>query len=72
MSIAGPTARQGITNIDTPRRNGRVVASFPAHQGEQLMLVTDQGNDPHHRSRHSYRGPEHDGRDHRRCRTSTS
>jgi len=34
---------QGITNIDTSERNGCVVASFPAHQGEQLMLVTDQG-----------------------------
>jgi DNA gyrase subunit A len=34
---------QGITNIDTSERNGRVVASFPAHTGEQLMLVTDQG-----------------------------
>ena len=34
---------QGITNIDTSVRNGCVVASFPAHQGEQLMLVTDQG-----------------------------
>src|SRR5437762_1537416 len=34
---------QGITNIDTSERNGQVVASFPAHQGEQLMLVTDQG-----------------------------
>jgi DNA gyrase subunit A len=34
---------QGITNIDTSERNGRVVGSFPAHQGEQLMLVTDQG-----------------------------
>jgi DNA gyrase subunit A len=34
---------QGITNIDTSARNGSVVASFPAHQGEQLMLVTDQG-----------------------------
>jgi DNA gyrase subunit A len=34
---------QGITNIDTSERNGRVVASFPAHQGEALMLVTDQG-----------------------------
>jgi DNA gyrase subunit A len=33
---------QGITNIDTSPRNGRVVASFPARQGEQLMLVTDQ------------------------------
>jgi DNA gyrase subunit A len=34
---------QGITNIDTSVRNGCVIASFPARQGEQLMLVTDQG-----------------------------
>ncbi len=34
---------QGIANIDTSERNGSVVASFPAHQGEALMLVTDQG-----------------------------
>jgi DNA gyrase subunit A len=34
---------QGITNIDTSERNGCVIASFPARQGEQLMLVTDQG-----------------------------
>ena len=34
---------QGITNIDTSERNGSVVASFPARQGEALMLVTDQG-----------------------------
>ena len=33
---------QGITNIDNLARNGPVVASFPAHNGEQLMLVTDQ------------------------------
>jgi DNA gyrase subunit A len=33
---------QGITNIDNLARNGPVVASFPAHDGEQLMLVTDQ------------------------------
>jgi DNA gyrase subunit A len=33
---------QGITNIDNLTRNGPVVASFPAHKGEQLMLVTDQ------------------------------
>jgi DNA gyrase subunit A len=33
---------QGITNIVTSARNGDVVASFPAHSGEQLMLVTDQ------------------------------
>jgi DNA gyrase subunit A len=34
---------QGIVNIDTSERNGCVVASFPARQGEQLMLVTNQG-----------------------------
>jgi DNA gyrase subunit A len=33
---------QGITNIVSSERNGSVVASFPAHNGEQLMLVTDQ------------------------------
>ncbi|HWH18872.1 MAG TPA: DNA gyrase subunit A [Allosphingosinicella sp.] len=33
---------QGITNIETSERNGHVVASFPAHNGQQLMLVTDQ------------------------------
>ncbi|WP_174291949.1 DNA gyrase subunit A [Sphingomonas bacterium] len=33
---------QGITNIDNLQRNGAVVASFPTHSGEQLMLVTDQ------------------------------
>ena len=33
---------QGITNIVSSDRNGPVVASFPAHGGEQLMLVTDQ------------------------------
>ena len=33
---------QGITNIVTSERNGPVVSSFPAHNGEQLMLVTDQ------------------------------
>jgi DNA gyrase subunit A len=33
---------QGITNIETSERNGCVVASFPAHNGQQLMLVTDQ------------------------------
>ncbi|MCX7283753.1 MAG: DNA gyrase subunit A, partial [Novosphingobium sp.] len=33
---------QGITNIDNVGRNGPVVASFPATQADQLMLVTDQ------------------------------
>jgi DNA gyrase subunit A len=33
---------QGITNIDNMERNGLVVASFPATDDQQLMLVTDQ------------------------------
>lgn len=33
---------QGIGNIDNIARNGPVVASFPAHNGEQVLLVTDQ------------------------------
>ena len=33
---------QGLTNIVTSDRNGPVISSFPAHSGEQLMLVTDQ------------------------------
>jgi DNA gyrase subunit A len=33
---------QGITNIDNIRRNGPVLASFPASRSDQLMLVTDQ------------------------------
>ncbi len=33
---------QGIGNIDNIARNGPVVASFPAANGQQLMLVTDQ------------------------------
>ena len=34
---------QGIRNIADSERNGPVLASFPAHDGEQLMMVTDQG-----------------------------
>jgi DNA gyrase subunit A len=33
---------QGITNIDNLARNGDVVASFSAKDGQQIMLVTDQ------------------------------
>ena len=33
---------QGISNIDNIERNGLVVASFPATNVQQLMLVTDQ------------------------------
>jgi DNA gyrase subunit A len=33
---------QGITNIVMSDRNGPVVASFPAKNGEQIILVTDQ------------------------------
>ncbi len=34
---------QGIANIADSDRNGHVVASFPATDADQLMLVTDQG-----------------------------
>jgi DNA gyrase subunit A len=39
------TARggKGIANIETSKKNGKVVASFPVLEGEQLMLATDQG-----------------------------
>ncbi len=33
----------GITNIETSARNGRVVASFPVDQTDQLVMVTDGG-----------------------------
>ncbi|WP_046347639.1 DNA gyrase subunit A [Sphingomonas changbaiensis] len=33
---------QGITNIVMSERNGDVVASFPAKNGEEIILVTDQ------------------------------
>ena len=33
---------QGISNIVNIERNGLVVASFPARNGEQVMMVTDQ------------------------------
>jgi DNA gyrase subunit A len=34
---------QGIINIETSERNGRVVASFPVGDDDQLLLVTDGG-----------------------------
>ncbi len=34
---------QGIANIADSERNGHVVASFPATDADELMLVTDQG-----------------------------
>ncbi len=34
---------QGIATIADSERNGTVVASFPAHDGDHVMLVTDQG-----------------------------
>jgi DNA gyrase subunit A len=34
---------KGIISIVTSQRNGRVVASFPAGEGEEIMLVTDGG-----------------------------
>ncbi len=33
----------GIVNIVTSKRNGPVVASMPIEEGDQLMLMTDQG-----------------------------
>lgn len=33
----------GIVNISTSERNGGVVASFPIGEGDQIMLMTDQG-----------------------------
>ncbi|HEX9646856.1 MAG TPA: DNA gyrase subunit A [Alphaproteobacteria bacterium] len=34
---------QGIINIETSARNGRVVASFPVEGEDQILLVTDAG-----------------------------
>jgi DNA gyrase subunit A len=34
---------QGIINIETSARNGRVTATFPVGDNDQLMLVTDAG-----------------------------
>jgi len=34
---------QGITNIETNKRNGSVVASFPVEQDNQLVMVSDGG-----------------------------
>ncbi|MEG3617711.1 DNA gyrase subunit A [Magnetovibrio sp. PR-2] len=34
---------QGITNIETNKRNGTVVASFPVEQDDQLVMVSDGG-----------------------------
>ena len=34
---------KGIANIEISKKNGKVVASFPVLEGEQLMLATDQG-----------------------------
>ncbi len=34
---------QGVVNIDNIDRNGKVVASFPAGNGDQVMIITDQG-----------------------------
>jgi DNA gyrase subunit A len=42
---------QGITNIDNLDRNGPVVASFPAKDGEHLMLRHRSGQDDPHGSR---------------------
>jgi DNA gyrase subunit A len=34
---------QGIINIETSARNGRVAATFPVGEADQIMLVTDKG-----------------------------
>ena len=34
---------KGVTNISTSDRNGRVIASLAVHPGDQLMLITRQG-----------------------------
>jgi DNA gyrase subunit A len=34
---------QGIINIETSARNGRVAATFPVGEHDQIMLVTDAG-----------------------------
>ncbi|MFN2260358.1 MAG: DNA gyrase subunit A, partial [Parasphingopyxis sp.] len=34
---------QGVVNIANIKRNGKVVASFPASNQSQIMLITDQG-----------------------------
>ena len=34
---------QGIANIDVSERNGRVVASFPVKDTDQIMMVSDGG-----------------------------
>ncbi|MGY8986367.1 MAG: DNA gyrase C-terminal beta-propeller domain-containing protein, partial [Sphingomonadales bacterium] len=33
----------GIVNIETSSRNGNVIASFPALETDEIMMVTDQG-----------------------------
>ncbi|KIE04999.1 DNA gyrase subunit A [Candidatus Jidaibacter acanthamoeba] len=34
---------QGVLNINTSKRNGSVVASFPVHEDEQIILITNRG-----------------------------
>ena len=34
---------QGIINIETSERNGKVAATFPVDSGDQVMLTTDKG-----------------------------
>ncbi len=54
---------QGIINIETSARNGRVAATFPVGETDQIMLVTDTGPDhPHPGARYPGRQPEHAGR----------
>ncbi len=34
---------QGIWNMEMSERNGNIVATFPLHEGQEIMLVTDGG-----------------------------
>lgn len=34
---------QGVMNIDTSKRNGDVIASFPVEQQDQIIILTDRG-----------------------------
>ena len=70
MNIAAPIAAARASPISTiSPRNGPVVASFPAHAGEQLMLVTDQAKLIRMtRRRHPRHRPQHA----RACACSTS
>ena len=43
MITGGLDGGQGVANIETSKRNGKVMASFAVVDDDQLMLVTNQG-----------------------------